>query len=359
MAFKNPLKAANLKKVKGSQFVKMLAIIIARKFLDGNTVPFLILTDHQYIDFDAKKSLRHPFFLLGNRQSDWKDYHKKKRDDGTTNRQYMIQGTCRRNGNEFLLVLDGSKGLKKIPRETMKYLANLLKKINSKYTITTNAGTAGIIDETTNATKAQEVKEETKTANTQIMRDLKNSQQVTDYKKEKQDEAKNMSSIISNLRTKMDQSLRMVSRNVRKGATSGADIKRVKEVNTLFQQFVDLYKKSPKPVQDRFKKAYETLNKQKEELYRLSMAAKQSKKSVAQRLADQYYQTKEKRTATDPEVNKFQDIVKRSIDYNKKKSQYKVDQNFLLRATSYVVGRVGPERFDVQFVDQVLAKSAA
>ena len=54
MSFKNPIKLANLPKVKGGQFLKVTATILSKKFLDGNSIPFLILTNHIYLGFDEK-----------------------------------------------------------------------------------------------------------------------------------------------------------------------------------------------------------------------------------------------------------------------------------------------------------------
>ena len=355
MSFKNPIKLANLPKVKGGQLLKVTATILSKKFLDGNSVPFLILTNHIYLGFDENKSNKLPFFMLGERHSCWKDYHKTKTDSGDSQKDYMITGTCRRNGDEFILSIDGSKGLRKIPRPTMKFLNAMLKKINKKYSVSTTGGSAGVIDEATQGTKADEVKDEMKGADEQVMRDLKTSEAATSYKAEKKAEAQSLSKAIKNLSKLMATSLKTVAKNVNNGATSSKDIKIVKEANQSFSEVMKLYEQTSEQVRKKFSGAHQKLNNQKKQLYTLSIAAKQRKKSVAERLAEQYALKKTGQAADASMVKDVNAIVKKAF------SNYsKVRQEDLLKMISFLFSKVGiKEDLVLKYLPQVIDQKAA
>jgi len=355
MAFKNPIKVANLSKIKGGQYLKMTAVILKKKFLPGNSAPFVILLNHIYAGFDEKKSERMPFFLVGDRQSDWKDYHKTKTDEGKSQKEFMISGTCRRNGDEFVLDIDGSKGLKKVPRKTWKFLEALLQKINKGYSLSTTGGSAGDIDEDLQKTKVAEVESETKNSAGEMTRDLKHSQEITAYKEARQKEAKDLSKAITKLSSLMGKSLKSVADNVKKGATSGKDIEVVKAANAAYVEVMENYKKAKKPVKQQFASAHKKLTSQKEQLVKLSLAAKQRKKSVAQRLADGYYQDKKNRIATEDEISVVNGITKKVLKEHKK-----VDQKYLLKMLSFVFGKVGiKEDVVLKYANQIVAQKAA
>jgi len=95
----------------------------------------------------------------------------------------------------------------------------------------------------------------------------------------------------------------------------------------------------------------------KKEFYKLSLATKQSKKSLAQILANSYYERKEKRAATKPEVKEVQEkVLKPAILMNKKRRK-KAKQDQLIKATSYTLNKTGPTNFKTKYVNQILQKT--
>ncbi|MCH2021521.1 MAG: hypothetical protein MK207_03475 [Saprospiraceae bacterium] len=355
MAFKNPVKVKNLPKLKGSQFLKMLAVILNKKFLDGNSVPFIIVLNHIYAGFDEKKSKRHPLFLVGDRHSCWKDYHKQKTPDGASQKEFMVSGSCRRNGNEFVLDINGSKGLKKVPRETMKFLNALLKKISKQYSVTTIGSTAGVIDEELQKAKAQDVLDETKDSKDQLTRELKHTEENTAYKEQRREEANKLSKSIKSLTKLLSTSLKKVTKNIKKGATSNNDIKNVKEANKAFSDFMSLYDETSEEVRKKFNSAHKKLTAQKEQLIKLSLAAKKTKKSIAQRLADNYSQNKTGKPATESTIKEINNIIKKVFAENKK-----TKQDDLLRMIAFVLGKVGiNQELIIKYVNQIVEKQGA
>jgi hypothetical protein len=87
----------------------------------------------------------------------------------------------------------------------------------------------------------------------------------------------------------------------------------------------------------------------------LSIATKQSKKSVAEILANTYYEKKQKRIATKDEVKEIQKIIKDVILMNKKRRK-KATQALLFRATSNVLKKTSPKNFKAKYVNQILQK---
>lgn len=357
MSFKNPVKADQLVQVTAPGYLKMMAVLLTKKFLNGNSVEFIMVLNHVYKGLDDKKSEKLPLLLLGDMDSSWKDFHKQTTKDDELQKKYTVVGMCRKNGDELVFDIEGSKGLTKIPNKTLQYLEALLKRISPNFSVSTTGGSSGL-DEELQATKVAVVAAETKNSAKTVTKDLKNSNESTVYKTEKQDEAKKVSAAIKNLRKIMADSLESVAANVKKGTTSGKDIDAVATTNKAYSETMALYEKASEPVRKKLAPAYTKLASQKKQLIKLSLAAKQTKTTLAQRMADSYYQNLEKRKASKEEVQKFQPIIKSAIDFNNA-SKTKVGQDFLLKATNFVLKKVGVDKFDVKYVGQVLEKSAA
>lgn len=358
MSFKNPIKADQLPQVNAKAYLKMLAVLLTKKFLNGNSVPFMLVLNQVYKDLDEKKSERVPLLILGDTDSSWKDFHKKPTPDGDIQKKYTIAGMCRKNGDELVFDVEGSKGLTKIPNKSMQYLEALLKRISPNFSVSTTGGSAGTLDEELQATKVATVAAETKNSAKTVTKDLKNTNESTVYKAEKQEEAKKLSAAIAGLRKLMAASLKSVTENVKKGTTSGKDLDAVKATNKAYSEAMELFEKVSEPVRKKFAPAHAKLASQKKQLIKISLAAKQTKTTLAQRMADTYYQNLEKRKASKEEIQKFQPVIKSAIDYNNA-SKTKVGQDFLLKATAFVLKKVGVDKFDVKYVGQVLEKSAA
>lgn len=355
MSFKNPIKLANLPKIKGSQYLKITATILTKKFLNGNSVPFLILLNHVYLGFDENKSEKLPFFLVGERHSCWKNYHKETTKDGASQKDFMISGTVRRNGDQFVLDIDGSKGLKKVPRRTMNFLNVMLGKINKKFNATTTGGNEGVLDADTQGAKVEELNQETKNSDVEMMRDLKNSEERTAYKEEKKAEANQLSQQIKKMTQLFNKSMKVVSKNIKKGRTSKADVKVIHEVNEAYMQFENVYKGTSAQVQKKFSPAFKKISDHKLQLYKMSLAVKQTKKSLAQNMADNYSQAKSGALADEKMIKSVNEIIKDVLKANKG-----VNQTELLKIISFLLKKVGIDKEKVlKYVPVVLEKKAA
>lgn len=339
MSFKMPLKEAKRGALKSSAYVKMLSLLIKKKYADGMEVPFLIVLNQKYANLDEKKSEKLPLFLIGNRDSSWKDFHKQKVGENGTQKEFCISGTCTRQGDQLLLSIDGSKGLRKLPPKAKQYINALLGKIDKKLSIEVGSGSA---EAAAGAGVAAALSPEQKAK-----------------KEDGQKEAKELSEAITNLANLMKNSLDSVAKNVKKGVTSVQDLKKMKTVNEQFEAVCESYKTAMAGVRKKFQPAYQKLVAQRKELFKLTMVAQARKKSLAQRLADNYYQDKLDRDAREAEVQKFQQLVKETIQYNKTTSPYKVKQTLLLKATSFLVKKVGLRQYRPDLTDKVLEKVAA
>lgn len=341
MSFKMPLKEDKRGALKSSAYVKMLSLLIKKKYTDGMEVPFLIVLNQKYANLDEKKSEKLPLFLLGNRDSSWKDFHKQKVGDNGTQKEFCISGTCTRQGDQLLLSIDGSKGLRKLPPKPKQYINALLGKIDKKLSLEVGSVSGG--------TEAA--------AGAGAAAALTPQQQAK--KEGGQKEAKELSAAIAALADLMKNSLDTVAKNVKKGVTSTQDLKKMKTVNEQFEAVCESYKSAMAGVRKKFQPAYQKLVAQRKELFKLTLVAQARKKSLAQRLADNYYQDKLDRDAREGEVQKFQQLVKETIQYNKTKSPYKVNQKLLLKTTSFLVKKVGLRQYRPDLTDKVLEKVAA
>ncbi len=360
MSFKMPLKESKRSVLKASAYVKMLSLLIKKKLTDGMTVPFVILLNQKYANLDEKKSAKLPLFLLGDRDSSWKELHKQKIGESETQKDYMISGMCTRQGSELILAINGSKGLRKIPPKSKQHIEAILAKVEKGLSISIGSGSgAEATNENKEATGAENATESAvKTAAATPKAEKTAPQADPAQKEEAKEEATAISDAIKILSNLMGTSLKKVSANVKKGATSGKDIKAVQEVNKKYDEVQKLYQDSSKGVQKKFAKAHDKLTSQKKELYKVSMAAKARKKSLAQRLADNYYQATSNRIASEEEITSFQKLVKDTISHNKTQSPHKVPQGLLFKATLFVAKKVGVQRYKPELTDKVLEKVA-
>lgn len=375
MAFKNPFTVAKLSTVKAQLYAKALKVILKDKFKDGETVPFSLLLNHVYAGFDEKKSAKLPFLLLGDPkdgEANWKKFRDGETEGGKKQKEFMAVGTCTRQGNHLLLTLNKSKGVNKIPKKTMAYLENAIKNANPDLTIGTKEGVdaadevAEVAGAAAGGASKQDASADSKTSETQT--DNKEKPKVTEekkeklvqkYKEEKQDEAKKLGEQFNELNTlSSSDAIQKVTANIKKGRTTKKDLKAVKELNQVFSATEKLYKATAKQVQQKFEKPYKELAKNKKKFYQLALATKQSKKSLAETLASAYYEKRQKRVATEDEVNDIQKIVKDVILMNKKRRK-KATQDLLFKATSYVLTKTGPKNFKAKYVNQILQKKVA
>ena len=358
MSFKMPITTKKLPALKAKAYIKMLSVILSKKFLDGMNVPFIIVLNHKYADMNEQKSEKVPLFLVGNRDGSWKDFHKQKLDGNKTQKEFTVSGMVRRNGSSFILEIDGGKGIRKVPNKPKQFINVLLKKIDKTFSLGAVGDSAGNIDETLQAGKAAMLEDEGREYDSEAMRDMRTSNEGSAYKKANARDAKQLSKLISSFSKELASSLKIVAKNVKSGVTSSKDLKIVKEASQTFSSIQKVYESSSDEVKQKFKTGYDKLSAKKIELAKLALAAKKRKKSVAQMLADTYYQEKESRIATTDEIKQFNTHIKNTIKYNKK-SKYKTDQSKLLQATSFVLRKVGIDKYSPKLTDKVLSKLAA
>lgn len=358
-------------------YIKTLTAILKNKFKDGETVPFSLILNHVYNGFDESKSEKLPFLLLGapkDGESNWKKFretvveNKKQKD-------FMLVGDCTRQGDTLVLNINKSKGVNKLPKKTKTRLEALLKKINKNLTVSTTGGVAeeggedNSVEETAeNVAAAATARGAGATANTggdeepkaklskkEAKREAKKEAAVKKFQEEGQKDAKELSEHFSELRELFQGKMQVVAKNVEKGQTTRTDIKAIKEINKVYSSAMKVYRKTSKQIKKTFEKAYKELEAGKETLYKLSIATKQKKKSLADLAADNYYQNKEGRAATKEEVKAIQALLKATLSSNRK--NLRAPQEKVLKAFSFVLRKVGVKNFKVEFVEEAVEKS--
>lgn len=368
MVFKNPFTVANLAEVKAPIYIKALKKILKEKLEDGETVPFSILFNHVYKGFNEKKSAMFPFLILGPPKDGnaWRELPGKVLEGGKKQKEFMVMGTCTRQGNYLLLNLN-TRGANKIPAIVLTNLQKLIKKVNPKITIGVKEGiakdevAAAVVGGSTPPDKTAKSTQETapdKKEKPKVTEEKK-EKLVQKYKEEKQEEAKKLGEQFDELNSMSSSAaIKKVTANIKKGRTTKKDLKAVKALNKVFSTTEKLYKGTAKQVQKTFEKPYKELAGNKKKFYQLSLATKQSKKSLAETLASSYYEKKQKRAATKDEIKDIQKIVKDVILMNKKRRK-KAKQGLLFKATSFVLKKTGPKNFKAKYVNQILQKKVA
>lgn len=371
-SFKNPITVMKLKAIKAQMYIKALTMILKTKLEEGQTEPFQLITNHVYDGFDQSKSEKIPCLLIGipkDGANAWKKFRETTIGNNEKQKDYTLVGQCTRVGNTLVLTIDKSKGMNKLPKSVEKRLNALLNKIVKGMTVTTRGGVEDGEEETPETTTApvgtvsqkdQPKEETTQTEQKTAKKAPKNKEEaIEQFKEEKIEEAKDLSQYITQFRALFDGKLQVVVNNVKKGQTTKKDAKVVKETNQVYDKAVKAYRKTAKQVQEKFKKAYDELQSGKKTLYELAIATKHTRKSMAQIVADNYFQATENRPATDKEVNQIQSFIKDALDINRK-GGYKAPEATVIHAVSYVIKQVGGlDRYKNEFVEQILSKRQA
>lgn len=371
MGFKNPLTVAKLSVIKAQMYIKTLTIILKTKLQDGDTAPFSIITNHVYNGFDESKSEKIPFFLVGtpkDGETTWKKFRETTVAQGKKQKDFMVVGECTRSGNTLFLTLNKSKGMNKLPKPVEKRLNALLNKIIKGMTVQTKGVVeSGETEESTQTngtpTGATPQGKNTSSQKEEAPKQDKSSRKtkeeaIQEFKEEKVEEAKELSENIKKFRELFDGELQVVVNNVKKGQTTKKDAKVVKETTNAYDSVMKVYRKTAKQVQKKFKKAYDELQAGKRTLFELAVATKGTRKSLAQIVADTYFEEGDQRPATKAEVAQVQKFIKEALKINRT-GGYKAPQAVVIRAVSYVMKEVGIDQYQDRFVEQVLQKRQA
>ena len=120
-------------------------------------------------------------------------------------------------------------------------------------------------------------------------------------------------------------------------------------------QFEKVYKGTSEQVQKKFGPAFKKISDNKIQLYKMSLAVKQTKKSLAQNMADNYSQAKSGTLADENMIKSVNEIIKDVLKANKG-----INQTELLKIISFLLKKVGIDKEKVlKYVPVVLEKQAA
>lgn len=350
MSFKMPLKVAKLADLKAKAYIKLAAMLLRNKLKDGDTVQYMLVLNHKYADLDEAKSQKIPLFLVGNFDSTWKDFHKQKLDNGKAQKAFTVQGTCTKNDKSLNLTIDSSKGLNKVPAKPKQYLLALLKKIdkNIELVIGEAQGNASAEEDTTSTVEAPVSKAAPKVK----------PAAMAAYKAARKEEYLAINETIKALTASLRTVKTKVGKHIKKGTVSSKDLKTIKGAINNFEALDTTFNKSHKTVKVKFAPAFNKLKKRKKELAKLALIAKKRKVSIAQRMANNYFQQTAQRDASEEEIKEIQGLLKATIKHNKQ-SNFKTSGKQLIKVATFVLGKVGPKRFAPKMTDKVLKKLAA
>lgn len=366
MAFKSPFSLAKLKAVRANAYHQALKLILTKKLKDGDAVPFFLILNHIYAGFDKSKSEKLPFLVLGapnGGNEAWKKFGASTVEGTKKQKDFMVVGTFRRSGDNFMLEINKSRGLSKIPPKVLTRLDALVANISKKYKLHTREITekeTETTSETSSDTNTETTKEKANpvvSTGKKPVTEARKAKFIALFKSKKQDEAKELNDSFKQFRKKTRPGLKNIAKNVKKRATTRKDLALLKEVNQIYSSTVEIYSKSPKQIQEKFKAPYAALLLQKKNLYKLSLATKQTQKSFAGNLADSYYGKKKKRIANKEEIEEMNKLLKDALSTDKKRPKNKkAGQKLLLEAAFYVLKKTGTKNFKLKYVNQIAQK---
>ena len=342
MAIKIKLKPEMLGKLTFAKYTTLLRIKIQKIKKTNETVPCLVFTNHIFPDPKlAKRPL--PLILIGEIPTIWNEQFKNHKKNGAK------KGVCTINQEGAFVFVQESAAMNEMSIKRMKVV---LKQVKVDL----------VIKETIQAKQTEQKLDSASVlpgASKQQVSGKKENQKkekaIARAKKELMNQGKDLTAIVKKYKTQFEVIQKEVIPKLKSGSTNRNDSKKVIALRELRKQFIETFDQSHKKVQEKFSSVRSQIEKQKKELRQLSLAVKNKKKTMAQKIADFFFNKNEQRNATEMEVQLFQESLKEGFKYRKIKQLKGENKQLNIRAVVSTLKYRGT-RFKVEDTDKVYEK---
>jgi hypothetical protein len=303
-------------------FIKELKRMKSACSEPGQHTNFMIMTEWNFPDQPGKDI---PFIVVGDFRGTWEKYYKnsaRKRSQKDFAFGNASFGNQTQAGEEFNLEIrhgrvkpKGVRVLDKVIMNKIGMITNVLEKggaaneedeTDVKADVAkTGMVTSGITSKFGNAAKEKKEKAPKKEP-------AKNKEERIEDIKQQTDELK---SATEEIKAKFAVIKKDVSAKVKKGNITRKELLAVRDLQDAFTAYVEAFDNADPKLQEKFAKAKNALDKQNKEFAKLALVVKAKKKTLAQQLADKYFEKKGDRTATPEEVSQMHQSLKAAIDY--------------------------------------------
>jgi hypothetical protein len=330
----------------------------------GQTTNFMMITEWNFPDLPAKEL---PFIVVGDFRGTWEKYYKKtarkrsQKDFAFGNASF---GKDTQQGQEFNLEIrhgriktKGARAFDKVILSKVGLFVNVIEKggaENEDAEFDTEAveevGKNGAVTSAISAnfgnsakqTKEKAPKKEPSKNKEERIEDIK--AQTAELKKATED-----------LKAKFAVIKKEVSGKVKSENLARKDLIAVRELQDAYTAYVEAYDNADPKLQEKFAAAKKALDNQNKEFAKLALVVKAKKKTLAEQLADKYFEKNGGREANKEEVEQMQQSLKTAIEY-RQIAQRQGDEKQLNLKAIYITAQMKGPAFKGTHTDLVYEK---
>ncbi|MCH2042494.1 MAG: hypothetical protein MK212_00010 [Saprospiraceae bacterium] len=352
MSIKIKLKPNVLDKLTFAKYATLLRVKIQKVKKLGKSVPCLIFTDHSFPDPKLKGKLL-PLILIGDVPTVWdKLYKDRKKADAKL-------GMCSVPADQptFSFEQQGGKTMKPDALKRMRLVLKQAKITNFELSENIKDNDKGNPSPKV-AAAAGAVAGGTPKANPEEKKKQKRAKKVAKAKEILGNQGKELGKVLKAYKAQYKVIQSKVVPKLKSGRTNRKDLTKMRSIQEVRKDFMKKFSEANKKIQGKFSSAKAQIEKQELKLAKLSLSVKKHKSTMAQQIADSYFNKKKKRKATEDEVKLFQENLKKGIAY-RKVNEFKGEERTLHLKAVVQTLKLRGTKFKVEDTDKVYNKLAA
>lgn len=283
----------------------------------GSTTNFMMMTEWEFSDFPGKEI---PIIVIGDFKGTWDKYYKstaRKRAQKDFAFGNCSFGKETQDGEEFNLEIrhgriksKGARALEKVLFKKVGLVLNIIEKggadneeeeIETEEPVAKVGGAAATVTSKFGNAAKEEKKEKPK-----------NKEELIVMYQEQADMLKSAS---EEMKAKFATIKTEVAAKVKSGNIVRKDLLAVRDLQEAYKGFLDAYNNADLKMQSKFANAKKALDAQNKEFVKLALIVKGRKQTLAQQLADKFFNKKGGRIATTDEIKQMQASLKTALDY--------------------------------------------
>jgi hypothetical protein len=326
----------------------------------SNPTGFLLVSEFEFADLKGKKV---PLLIVGKLESEWKKFFKtdiktrKNRDYAAGKCSFGAGGAFNLEVNVGRITGTWSNILDKLLLNPAKLTATVVEKLAASEDLEEESGEETAA--TNNTAAAPET--EDKTAKSEEKSDKKTKkkaskeQAIAAIKEQTKEEVTNLSGLVEGFKTKFEEIQKIIKPKIKEGGVSRQDWLAVKEASEAAENFQKEFNKTNKVTQKGFKKGAAEIATASKELKKMASLLKEQKKSLAEILANKFFQTQVQRDADKNEIGKMQASLKSAIK-DADLTKMKPESRLLILKAIYLTATLRGPAFTYGEVEKVQAQ---
>lgn len=304
-------------------FIKELKRMKAACSEPGQSTNFMIITEWNFPDLPDKEL---PFIVVGDFRGTWDKYYKNtarkraQKDFAFGNASF---GKETQQGEEFNLEIrhgriksKGTRALDKVILSKIGLFANVIDKGGADNEeaesdeIEENVAKNGAVTSAIGANFGNSASKKENTSNQQETPKNK-EERIADIKVQSED----LKKATDTFKAKFAFVKNEVSGKVKDDNLARKDLLAVRELQEAYNAYTEAYENADPKLQEKFAAAKKALDAQNKEFAKIALVVKAKKKTLAEQLADKFFEKNGDREASKEEVEQMQKSLKAAIDY--------------------------------------------